>query len=210
MSVQFEAVQTSVAARLDPGAVAYRHSGVIDRCKIAVTYTLDLEVHGVRTSAGIGAVADERLLAALMTLSSSTLTAVDERFRDVFDDSSAAQCAVIVEAPDGRLWAQRRLEPAVTILDIEAEATSWRDGLGAVDKWAGHGARTVALTRSIRNLDVSLLEASFFGIGVRDSNRDRVLLAPAPYRSRRWTSARWRFAELVYGQFLEVSVPSAS
>lgn len=206
MSLQFEAVEMSVSARLAPGAVAYRHSGTIDRCTISVTYTLDPEVHRSRTSAGVGAVIDERLLAALIDLPSGELAVVEPRFCGVFDEPATARYATIIQAPDGQLWGQRRLEPAVRILDIEVEASTWQRGLRAVDAWAGYGPRTVALTRAIADLDVALLEASYFGIGVRESSAGRVVLEPAPYRSRRWTSARWRFAELVYGQFLEASV----
>jgi len=205
MNVQFEAVETAVAAELLPGTIAYRHEGVFDRCRIAVTYAVDLSVHRARRDAGLGAVRNERLLAALMSLPADALGVVGEQFHDVFDEPSTAGYAVVVEAPDGRRWGQRRLEPAVRVLEIETQASSWRRGRALADVWAGYGARTVAITGPFREPELSLLEASYFGIGVKDARAGQLLLAPKPYRPRRWTSARWRFAELVYGQFLEVA-----
>lgn len=185
-----------------PGTRAFRHTGVLDRTRVTVTYLLDVTEHVSRVACGLGSVTDEFLLAGLMTLPSDSLGPVDERFTKVLRTPSAARLAAVFDDPDGGTWGQRRISAPVDLLEIEIEATSWRRGCSAAHRWAGYGRRLVRTGSSIKPFE--LTEASHYGIGLVNLDGERTL-DPSPFRPQRWTSARWRIAELVYGQFIALN-----
>lgn len=202
MKIEFEPVEMSLRGAAQDGASIFCHTGVFDGCPLTVTYSVNLHEHKVRLRDGVGAVSQERILAALLSLSPTSLTPVPERFAWDLATGTTDNLAVIVEDPEGGMWGQRKLGVAVDVIGIEARANDWRKGSALAHRWVGYAARTVRLVRPIREDQTLLLtEAAHFGLGVVDGSRATKLLDPGPYEPRRWTPARWRFAELIYGQF---------
>lgn len=181
-----------------PGAHAFRHVGSFDGAEVSVSYLVDSAEHTDRQSRAIGAVTDEQLLAGLLSLRPTELIRVERRFARALRESDAA---TVVTDPEGGLWGQRRLCPPVQVLEIEIEAKSWRAGCAVAHEWAGYAPRVVRVRQPAEPIE--LAEASHFGIGLVEPNGLQ-LVAPAPYCPRRWSSSRWRLAELVYEQFLEL------
>ncbi|MGV2982072.1 hypothetical protein ACNPNP_00080 [Microbacterium sp. AGC85] len=178
----------------------------VDGALLLVSFGLDVEEHERRLDAGVGAVADETMLAALLTLPDDGLGRVEDRFVPLFDDPATSSLATVVEDPDGSLWAQRTLRSPVSVSQIDAHAESWRRGLRLAHDWVGYAARVIHLP-TLDDVALSCLEAVEYGVGL--VTEEGTLVAPSEYRPRRWTAARWRFAELVYAQFLSQATPSA-
>lgn len=179
----------------------FRHLGVFDRAELTVTYAVDWLEHESRLSEGIGALSDELLLAALLHIPDDCLGKVDPRFEKILQKPGAASLALVLSDPDGGLWAQRRVRPTVHVMGIEIAASSLRHGCSAAQRWAGYGPRTVLASANASTFE--LTEAAHYGIGFVTSDGQH-LLSPATFVPERWTSARWRLAELVYAQFREM------
>ncbi len=188
---------------LKESAALYRHEGMFDRSELTVTYSVNWDEHMARLSGGRREVIDEFLLAALLSVPDDRLGQVSPRFEQVLRKTGSAHLATILEDPEGGLWAQRRAHPAVEVLGIEITSTSLRRGCSIAHRWAGYGPRTVQTARPANTFE--LTEASHYGIGLVMAD-GKHLLAPATFVSERWTSARWRFAEQVYGQFRDLLV----
>lgn len=179
----------------------FRHMGVFDNAELTVTYAVDRAEHEARVQAGVAAFTDEFLLAALLSVPDDRLGPVESRFDRVLRRSASARAATVLDDPEGGTWAQRRIRSAVDILGIEISSQSLRRGCSVAHRWAGYGPRTVHSPVLANTMD--LTEASHYGIGFVVGNGEHVL-PPAPFVPHRWSSARWRFAELVYGQFREL------
>lgn len=183
------------------GPRLFRHRGVVDGVTLTVSYAVDLHEHERRSAMGIGAIVDELLLAGLLSLPVDDLALVDNRFGSSLASDSASGLVALVEDPLGGLWGRRHLRCPIEIVELETDVLTWRRGCALVQGWVGYGPRTVHVDRDLSAFE--LTEAAHYGIGVvRDGER---LLAPGEYRPHRWSSARWRFAELIYGQFLALS-----
>lgn len=176
----------------------YRHEGKFDGSSLTVTYAVNRVEHEARMRSGRREIADEFLLAALLSVPDERLGSVSRRFERVFRKPDNACFASVVEDPEGGLWAQRRAQPVVDVLGIEIRTTSLKRGYSIAHRWAGYGPRTVQIS-AVANV-FELTEASHYGIGLRTIDGE-CLMAPAAFVSERWSSARWRFAELVYGQY---------
>lgn len=194
--LMLEALYTSCAS-----AMVFRHRGEFDRAELTVTYTVDWAEHESRLANDIGAVADEFVLAALLSVPADRLGKVNARFEKVLRRPSAAPLATVLADPDGGFWAQRRIRPVVDIAGIEISSSSLRRGCSAAQRWAGYGPRTVQTSAKASVFD--LTEAAHHGIGLVTCE-GQLLLSPATFVSERWSSARWRFSELVYAQFRDL------
>ena len=183
---------------LQESAAVYRHEGTFDKSELAVTYAVNWAEHLARLNSGRREIADEFMLAALLSVPTDRLGSVSPRFERVLRKADSADLVAILEDPEGGLWAQCRAQPAVDVLNIEITSTSLKRGCSVAHRWAGYGPRTVHTSRSASIFE--LTEASHYGIGLVMTDGEH-LLAPATFVSERWTSARWRFAEQVYGQF---------
>jgi hypothetical protein len=206
MTRHTEPVDFSFASSRNDQTTIYRHTGIFDGAELTVLYTLHNDEHAARVDSGLGAVEDERTLAALIELPSDSLGLLDPQFTSVFADPTSSEFAVVVKDPDGQLWGQRRLSVPVDILEIEARARGWKHAAPLAHRWVGYAPRTVCLV-DVQESDAQtvLTEASFYGIGVACATDGSRLLAPADFISLRWTSARWWFAERVYAQFLTLT-----
>jgi len=185
-----------------PGTQTFRHPGTFDRTLLTVSYRVDLAEHERRLTADLGAVVDEFLLAALMTLPERDLGLVSRRFERVVRKSAGSALATLVEDPEGGLWGQRRLGIAVEVDWLHIDSVSWARGRDTAHNWVGYGPRVVRTPEELTQFE--LTEAAHYGIGVEDAYGKR-LLEPGTYAPQRWSSARWRFSEMVYRQFRELS-----
>lgn len=183
-------------------ADAYRHEGVFDRSMLTVTYSVNRAEHEARLRAGLREIRDEFLLAALLSAPEDQLAPVSSRFERELRKADSAHLATVLEDPEGGLWAQRRVQPAVDVRSIEITSTSLKRGCTVAHRWAGYGPRTITTSASASTFE--LTEASHYGIGLQMTDGECVM-PPAAYVPQRWSSARWRFAELVYGQFRELT-----
>lgn len=182
-------------------AMTYRHRGDFDRAELTVTYAVNWAQHEARIDAGIRAITDEFVLAALLSVPGDRVGVVDARFDKALRKSSGASLVTIISDPDGGIWAQRHVRPVVDVIGIDIQAPSLRRGCTVAQRWAGYGPRTVHASADASTFE--LTEAAHYGIGfVRD---ERVqLLRAETFVSKRWSSARWRFSELIYAQFLDL------
>lgn len=191
-----EALDTPCAS----GAV-FRHQGTFDKAELTVTYAVNWDEHETRVACDIGEVADEFILAALLHLPDNRLGRVHPRFERALLAPSAASVASVVEDPEGGVWAQRRVRPTIDIRGIEISSRTLRQGCSAAHRWAGYGPRTIHTSGTVSTFE--LTEAAHYGIGLVTDEGEHVL-PPATFVPERWSSARWRFAELVYGQFRQL------
>lgn len=187
---------------LQESDATYRHEGVFDRSLLTVTYSVHLDEHNARVRAGRREIRDEFLLAALLSVPEDQLGKVSPRFERVLRKADSAQLATILEDPEGGLWAQRRAQPAVDVRSIEITSTSLKRGCSIAHRWAGYGPRTITTSASASTFE--LTEASHYGIGLQMPDGECVIM-PAAFVPQRWSSARWRFAELIYGQFRDLN-----
>lgn len=187
---------------LQESDATYRHEGVFDRSLLTVTYSVNLAEHDARVRAGRREIGDEFLLAALLSVPEDQLGLVSPRFERVLRKADSAHLATILEDPEGGLWAQRRAQPAVDVRSIEIRSTSLKRGCSVAHRWAGYGPRTITTSASASTFE--LTEASHYGIGLQMPDGECVMM-PAAFVPQRWSSARWRFAELVYGQFRDLN-----
>jgi hypothetical protein len=178
-----------------PGTLAFRHTGVFDRSRLTVSYLVHSIEHESRLAKSLGALTDEFLLAGLMTLPTEDLAPVDSRFTDAFRPRRTSLAAMVVSDPGGGLWGRCLVRPPVEVFEIETQS------IDVAHRWVGYGPRVARTSRSVE--PIALTEAAHYGIGV--TSPEGRLLEPDDYRPLRWTSARWRFAELVYGQFRELA-----
>jgi hypothetical protein len=206
MTRRVDPVDFSIASSRDDQTTIYRHTGIFDGAELTVVYRVHPDEHAARLRSGLRAVEDERTLAALIDLPGDSLGLIEPRFSSVFAGAQSSELAVVLEDPDGQRWGQRRLGAPVEILEIEAHAHSWKHAAPLAHRWVGYAPRTVCLVDVEENdTETILTEASFYGIGVACAADGSRLLAPSDFVSRRWTSARWWFAERVYGQFLTLT-----
>jgi len=203
-------VSTSVDAVTHSSSRAFQHTARFGGTALTVTYTLNREEHGRRQLAEVGAVMDERTLAALLCLPTGDLGQVPARLTRLVDKAEAAGFAVVFQDPDGQHWAQRRLAAPVTVLEISMHARNWDGGSSVLHDWVGYAARVLHLDELATEEKTAVLsEAAFYGIGIAAGADANTVLPPDNYKPRRWTSARWRFAELVYAQYLELAEQSS-
>ena len=179
----------------------YRHEGKFDRSVLTVTYAVNRIEHEARVRSGLRDIRNEFLLAALLSAPEDQLGPVSPRFERVLREADSAHLATLLDDPEGGLWAQRRTQPPVDVRSIEITSTSLKRGCSVAHRWAGYGPRTITTSASVSTFE--LTEASHYGIGLQMPDGECVMM-PAAYVPQRWSSARWRFAELVYGQFRDL------
>jgi hypothetical protein len=86
-------------------------------------------------------------------------------------------------------------------VDLAVVATQgWRAGLEVAGRFAPFCSRVMLLRQWPNDADDLRMQADFYGIGVVVANGAdvEVLVAPHPFRPRRFTSAGWQFLEEVY------------
>lgn len=182
-------------------SAVFRHQGVFDKTELTVTYAVDWVEHEARIACDIGGILDEFLLAALLHTPDDCLGRVHPRFEQALLHPTVAPLATVVEDPEGGFWAQRRVHPAVDVVGIEISSPTLKQGCFVAHRWAGYGPRTVHTSATASPFE--LTEAAHYGIGLV-TDEGQQLLPPATFVAERWSSARWRFAELVYAQFREL------
>jgi len=208
MTVQMEPVRLSRPDADAPGLL--RHRAVVDRREFSVTYRVSEKEHQRRQSLGTGAVTSSRTLAALLALPQFTLGEVTPLLADVFDKPTTNSMALIIDDPDQVRWGMRLLAAPLEIVEIEVSARSWARGRETVHPLVGLGPRVVRLEgRLPRNRGFALTEASHYGIGIVSSDSELVL-APGNGASVDWNVGRWRFTEIVYSQFLDLTSRSST
>ncbi|WP_068482634.1 hypothetical protein [Pseudoclavibacter helvolus] len=180
----------------------YRHEGMFDRSQLTVTYSVNRIEHEARVRSGLREIRDEFLLAALLDAPEDRLDPVSQRFERVLRKADSAHLVTILEDPEGGLWAQRRVQPAVEVRSIEITSASVKHGCTVAHRWAGYAPLTITTSASVSTFE--LTKVSHFGIGLQMADGDCVM-RPATFAPQRWSSARWRFAELVYGQFRDLN-----
>jgi hypothetical protein len=210
MSLLFDPVNLPLAQAAPDGARIFRHSGMFDGCPLTVTYLLNEHEHQARLERDVGAVVDERTLAALLALPDDDLAPVPTHFLSALTADRASAWAALIREPQGSTWGQRKLGVPVDVVEIEARAKDWTRGCALAHRWVGYGPRTVRVARPMPGDQTLLLtEAAHYGLGVIAGEEDARLLEPSAYEPRRWTPSRWRFAELVYEQFLRFDAATA-
>jgi hypothetical protein len=77
---------------------------------------------------------------------------------------------------------------------------SWRTGLEIVGRFAPFCARMMLLRQWPKDVENLRMQAHFYGIGVVVANGAdvEVVIAPRPFRRRRFTASGWQFLEQVY------------
>lgn len=203
MTLLFEAVDLSLASAVRSGTRIFRHSGMFNGCPLTVTYLVDEREHKRRSDERVGAVTDERTLAALLSLPDDDLAPVPSRFVRALPEDHTSPLAALIKDPHGSLWGQRKLGVPVEVVEIEARAKDWARGCALAHRWVGYAPRSVRIACPLPVDPTMLLtEAAHYGLGVIAGDQDTRVLEPSAYKPRRWTASRWRFAELVYEQFL--------
>jgi hypothetical protein len=95
--------------------------------------------------------------------------------------------------------------PPVDPVVATVEHPSWRQALRTAGRFAQYCARRVRLPEAPAADSELLLEAGYWGIGVRvqepDGRVERVL-PEAPFIAQRYTGASWLFAEQLYSRYL--------
>jgi hypothetical protein len=172
----------------EPSTGTYQHTGVFEAHVLRVRYRLDHAEHVRRVRLRLGAVTDERTLAALLAVPDVELGRIPRRFGATLKRAESAQLAVLLEDPEGGQWGQRTLRVPLEVMDIEVSAPEWSLGSAIAHQWAGYASRLVRLQRDTCD-DLALTEASYWGIGIATAISEEPLV-------------RWRFAEQVYEQFL--------
>lgn len=146
-----------------------------------------------RTDAGLGALTQPALLAALVSLPFGEpvpWSGLDRRLQQVLRSAPAG----VVERTDSLVL--RLATAPLMVQSITVEGRAARTGLEAASTFAPFCRRSVSLPPSSVDEWV-LFEAAFYGIGVEfdGSPSPQVVLVPAPFVMRRWTWASWQFHE---------------
>jgi hypothetical protein len=198
-----EPVPLGFKAASVPAKTVFSHSADFAGQRLSVVYLVDEAEHARRVSFNIGAITDERSLAAALSLPEDDLAPLETRFDVLLSGPSGMTLADVVDDPAGGRWGRRSLRPVVEPLEIVTATSDWSQGCAVAHDWVGYGPRVVRLDAEAADLPFVLTQASHYGIGVvRSEDGDRVL-EPAPFRPGRWSSARWWFAEVIYDQFLD-------
>lgn len=205
--VHLEAVALGDAAKLLPGEILCRHTADVFGSRITVTYAVNAEEHARRNQVGTAAIEDERALAMLLALPTDDLAPVPPRFVDVAIDlaSHSASTVDIFADPDGDVWARRRVDVPVRVVEIEIASSRWPLAMRAAHRWNGYGPRRIVMARGVPDELAASIEASHYGIGltIDDGSGARVIIDADTFSPRRFTAARWLFAETVYRQFVD-------
>ena len=162
-----------------------------------VRVRVDLHEHERRDAGGLGAVTNQRLLDALMSLPMGlgvSVDAVDEDSRQVVRRAPAG----VVDEVDGEFV--RLARRPVVIESVLATARSWRAAQASISCFAAHCERTVRLP--LVEVDPLLrVEAEHLGVGI-ESIDGELLVEPRPFVARRFTSYGWWFTEVLYEQWM--------
>lgn len=169
-----------------------------------LAFTLNTAEHARRQTAGLHALDRYTWIEPLMTLPQGCPVPLDA--------INPALHPTLRRIPEGVFEPGRpdylRLAiPPASNFTAYVKAKRWAPGhLARASAFAPVGQRAIVLASTAKPPGaMALSEADFWGIGVgriTDSGGFEWLLAPAPYRPVRFTAARWRFAELVYGAWL--------
>lgn len=99
----------------------------------------------------------------------------------------------------------RRAMPPVDPVVATVEHPSWRQALRTAGRFAQYCARRVRLSALPRDDSDLLMEASYWGVGVRvrePGGGAEELVPEAPFIAQRYTGASWLFAEQLYARYL--------
>jgi hypothetical protein len=102
----------------------------------------------------------------------------------------------------------RQLVPAVTPLLAIVPAREWQSGAEAASRFAVYCPRMVVLSKSPKDMDAIVSEASWYGIGVAigRSEGSEIVFEPEPLADWQPTPAGWAFSEILYGQLDQPTV----
>ncbi len=149
-----------------------------------------------RTDAGLGALTQPALLAALVSLPVGepvSWSGLDRRLQRVLRSAPVG----VVERTHRQVI--RLAAAPLMVQSITVDARAARTALEVASTFAPFCRRSVSLP--FASIDEWVLfEAAFYGIGVElhGSPVRQVVLAPAPFVMRRWTWASWQFHEEVW------------
>ncbi len=95
---------------------------------------------------------------------------------------------------------RRLVGPPVWVEMVSLSTGGWKGGLRAIGRFAPYSARRLVLSRTPADIDELMVEATYWGVGVRVVNEGAVedLVEPAPFVPHRYTGASWAFAEQAF------------
>lgn len=140
---------------------------------------------GVQDAAALGALLQipAHLSVPMRTLSAPVRTAVRRHTR------------LVERLPGGRV--RRRVSPGATVEMVTLPTSRWRTGLRSIGRFAPYSSRRLLLSIEPVDVDLLVMEATFWGVGVslESSAGSHDLVLPAPFEPARYTGASWVFAE---------------
>ncbi|GAA2293638.1 hypothetical protein [Streptomyces violaceusniger] len=157
-----------------------------------------------RTEAGLGAVDSRSLLTRLYELPVGVpvpLSALDAYSLRALRAAPPG----VVDLDEARGLAVRRLAPVARVELVLVEGSGWDQVVRSASQFGPFCARGVVVPEGGPNLDLLLLKARFYGVGVGIAangapHGPHWLLEPAPYRPRRHSPAQWLFHEQAWRQ----------
>lgn len=185
--------------------LTFRLSCWIKSTTVTFVGELDSAVRSYRVESGSIPRFTDFELAALASIPSDEWQIIDTRFERFFVRNDIHDYVKVRALGEQHFIAKRLIRPPVHLTQISIESENIRSGMHAAHKWAGYGPRVITVPEDSRPDPLDLLEASTYGIGVERSSTGETLVPSAPYRPRRLTAARWKFAERLYGLTTELS-----
>ncbi len=166
-----------------------------------VDVDLDSLEHDRRRAAGtagrpLGSMA---VLDALLSLPEQVTVPVDRLDPGMLSLAAQGPAAVTYPSP---ATVRRVGRPAASARLFSLPTSDWRHGIRQLHKLAPYCARRLILTAPPRSLDLLLLEASYWGIGVALEGPvgESELQPTGAFTPARYTGAAWYFDEALYSQ----------
>ncbi|REK89460.1 hypothetical protein DY245_15570 [Streptomyces inhibens] len=162
-------------------------------------YRLDQQEHARRRNGQAAFLAQIGALETLLQLPVNEPVELDAMGR--------AQRAAVDRLPVGAVDTRegsvirRAVRPlTVDLAVVRARSAAWRHGLAQAGQFAPFCARALLLDGPMTEVDETMMQASFYGIGILlpDASGLRMAVQPQPYRPQRHTAAAWCFTEELY------------
>jgi hypothetical protein len=143
--------------------------------------------------------ASRRVLHALLSLPERTLTPIDECDDDLVRTAQSVPGAVECLS-DGSV--RRIARTAACVLMVNIPASDWKRGMKLAERFACYCTRQIVLDEIPSDYTTMCMEADYWGVGVRLSERldGRELVHPQRFVAQRYTEASWNFEEDAYAQ----------